>query len=253
VLFDSNLLEDDWGGFTQHGYSVLLTPKNQDMNGENVCPICQVTDVTIRYVKISHVAGAFVIGNGLSDSGGVPLAGERYSVHDVIVNDIDGTLYSGHGTFAQISTLAHPLLQDVEINHVTAFPVRAVFSVGAPDLSEIPGFVFTNSIVAAGTSPVTSTGGGTSNCAHFQLPLKTVSLCFSRSTFSTNAILASPLRPSEWPTGNSFYSIPQIGFVDYNEGNYNLLPSSPAVGAASDGTNLGANVNAVLTAISNVE
>jgi hypothetical protein len=256
VLFDSNLLEDTWGGFTQHGDSILLTPKNQDLRGENVCPICQVTDVTIRYVEISHVAGAFVIGNGHSDSGGIPLAGERYSIHDVIVEDINGTEFNGHGTFAQISTLAEPLLQDVAIAHITAFPERVMFSVGAPDSTQIPGFSFTDSIVAAGTSPVTSTGGGTGNCAHQQLPLKTISQCFAGYNFSNNAILASPLSPAEWPAGNSFYSVAQIGFLSYGNGisgNYNLSPSSPAVGAGTGGTNLGANVGEVLGAINGIQ
>src|SRR5208282_4846775 len=33
VLFDSNVVEDTWGGFTQHGYSVVITPKNQHGDG----------------------------------------------------------------------------------------------------------------------------------------------------------------------------------------------------------------------------
>ena len=42
VLLDSNILENTWGGFSQGGFSVLLTPKNQTLNGVNVCPSCQV-------------------------------------------------------------------------------------------------------------------------------------------------------------------------------------------------------------------
>src|ERR1700691_1079065 len=38
VLFDSNILDDNWGGFSQHGYSILLTPKNHDGDGASVCP-----------------------------------------------------------------------------------------------------------------------------------------------------------------------------------------------------------------------
>jgi hypothetical protein len=76
VLLDSNVLEDTWGGFSQVGYSVLITPKNQGCLGdENVCPLCQVTDVTVRYVTISHVAGAFQIANALERPDGVRLAG----------------------------------------------------------------------------------------------------------------------------------------------------------------------------------
>lgn len=257
VLFDSNVLDNTWGGFTQHGFSVLITPKNQASGDRNVCPICQVTDVTIRYTTISHVGGAFVIGNGLSDAGGAALAGERYSIHDVIVDDIDRSTYNGYGTFAQVSTLTRPLLQDVEINHVTAFPDHTMFSIGAPDTVQVPGFIFTNSIVTAGLAPVATTGnGGKSDCAYYDIPVKTVRLCFSGYKFSSNAILASPYPSSSWPSSNSFYSTTGIDFVNYNNGNggdYHLLPSSPAIGAANDGTNLGANVDAVLSAVSGVQ
>jgi hypothetical protein len=47
VLVDSNVLEDNWGGFTQHGASVLIGPKNPGGDDGAVCPLCQVTDVTI--------------------------------------------------------------------------------------------------------------------------------------------------------------------------------------------------------------
>ena len=49
MLFEGNILENVWGGFTQTGFSVLLTAKNQSLNGTNVCSACQVDDVTIRY------------------------------------------------------------------------------------------------------------------------------------------------------------------------------------------------------------
>ncbi|MFZ0772505.1 MAG: putative Ig domain-containing protein [Candidatus Sulfotelmatobacter sp.] len=257
VLFDSNVLEDSWGGFSQDGFSILLTPKNQSIGDVSVCPMCQVTDVTIRYATISHVAGGFLIGNGRSDSGGLALAGERYSIHDVIVDDIDAQTYAGFGTFALVGSQPQPLLQNVEINHVTAFPQHTMLYVGALNSVLIPGFIFSNNIVTAGTSPMNSTGmDGSSDCAHYDVPVKTVSLCFSGYTFSPNAVLGSPLPPSSWPSGNFFYSTASIGFVNYNNGNggdYHLLPSSPAIGAASDGTDLGANVDAVLSAISGVQ
>ncbi len=257
VLFDSNILEDNWGGFTQHGYSILLTPRNQDSDGVSVCPLCKVTDVTIRYITISHVGAGIIMGNDDTVIGGYPLAGERYSVHDMIVDDLDGTKYMGRGTFAQVGTVAQPLLQDVQINHVTAFPNRTLFNLGAPDTVQIPGFVFENSIVASGESPVSTTGaGGASNCAYRQVPIKVIPVCFVGYTFSYNAILNSPLPSSDWPGGNFFYTPSTIGFVNYNNGNggnYQLLPSSPAIGAANDGTNLGANVDAVLSAVSSVE
>ncbi len=258
VLFDSNVLEDTWGGFSQAGYSVLITPKNQGVGDENVCPVCQVTDVTVRYVTISHVAGAFQIANALEKPNGAALEGQRYSIHDVIADDIDGVKYAGYGIFAQISTIAKPLLQNVKIDHITAFPPHILFMMGGPETVKIPGFIFTNSIVASGENPVWSTGtNGASNCAYYDIPLRTVDLCFSGYTFSSNAILglSSKFSPSSWPLGNFFYSPAVIGFVNFNNGDggdYHLLPASPAKGASIDGTDLGANVDAVFAAISGV-
>lgn len=257
VLVDSNIMEDNWGGFSQNGFSILLTPKNQDANGASVCPLCQVTDVTVRYTTISHVAGGIVFANVVTPAGGVPAAGQRYSVHDVIIDDINSKTYSGHGTFAQVSTATDPLLQDVRINHVTAFPNHAMFNVGAPDTTQIPGFVFSNSIVGAGAAPIWSTGsGGSTNCAYYDVPIKTVPLCFLGYTFSPNAILSSPYPSSKWPTGNMFYDGSTIGFANYNNGDggdYHLLNTSPAKGAGNDGLDLGANVDAVLSAIAGVQ
>ncbi|PYX56558.1 MAG: hypothetical protein DMG76_14410, partial [Acidobacteria bacterium] len=49
VLLDSNIMENSWGGFSQVGFGILLTPKNQG----GACSICQVADVTVRYNFIS--------------------------------------------------------------------------------------------------------------------------------------------------------------------------------------------------------
>jgi hypothetical protein len=47
-----------------------------------------------------------------------------------------------------------------------------------------------------------------------------------------------------------------VQFVDYNGGNggdYHVLPSSPYKGAASDGMDLGANIDGVKQAIAGVD
>ena len=58
VLVENNLMENVWGGFGEAGNAILLTPKNQHTgSGAYVCPLCQVTDVTIRYVRVAHSGG----------------------------------------------------------------------------------------------------------------------------------------------------------------------------------------------------
>ena len=263
VLLDGNLMENTWGGFSQVGFAILITPKNQaGKAGSNLCPICQVTDVTVRKNYISHVAAGLQIANALSDNGGAPLDGQRYSIHDIVIDDIDGVKYNGPGEFAEISVNpGAPLLQNVAINHVTAFPTQFLFIVG--DIVATSGvmknFVFTNSIVNAGAAPVWSTGGGSGNCAYFDKPRITFDACFNSSTFALNAIVgaSSAYPPTDWPVENFFPpSAMNVGFVNYNGGNggnYSLLPSSPYKGKATDGTDLGADMDAVNSAVSGVE
>jgi hypothetical protein len=262
VLFEANILENTWGGFSQAGAAVLLTPKNQAMSGTNVCPVCQVTDVTIRYVTISHVGGAFVLGNGLSSNGGAALAGERYSIHDVTADDINATKYNGYGTFAQVSMgPGAPLLQFVTINHVTAFQPQVMLNLGDNTTVNPPmtNFVYTNNLVNAGTSPTQTTGGGTANCAYNSTPTVSLRTCFQPYTFSNNAIIASPSNypPSRYPAGNYFPATASaVGFVNYNNGiggDYHLKSSSPYKNAGTDGKDLGADMNALDAAIAGVQ
>lgn len=248
VLFEGNILENTWGGFSQTGFAMLLTPKNQMINGINICPLCEVTDITVRYSTISHVAGGFQIANGVAGSAGA-LAGERYSIHDVVVDDIDGAKYKGPSLFAQISSAAGaPLLNNVSIGHVTAFAPNTIFMVGNPaSAPKIPNLIVTNSIFNASPYPVWSTGG-TSNCAAPDVPLTTFKACFSPYLFTGNTMFAPTKNfPStSWPSGNYFpSSAAAVGFVNYNNGNggnYQLTTASPYKARATDGKNIGADI-----------
>ena len=83
-------------------------------------------------------------------------------------------------------------------------------------------------------------------------------MCFSRYTFSSNALIGTTAAfpPSKWPSGNYFTADANaVQFVNYNNangGNYQLLPSSPFKNAASDGTDLGADIGALQAAIAGV-
>jgi hypothetical protein len=260
VLLEGNVMENTWGGFSQVGFAILLTPKNQSGNGTNLCPVCQVTDVTIRYDSISHSGAGLQIANGLSDGGGAAFDGQRYSIHDITFDDMDGAKYGGPSEFAQISVgPGAALLQNVTINHVTAFPSNKLFIIGgqAETGSQMKNFVFTNNIVNAGPYPVWSTGvGRAANCAIHNSPLITFDACFSGYTFAANAIIASPPK-AKWPARNFFpASAAAVRFVNYNGGNggdYHLQPSSPYKGVGTDGKDLGADVDALNSAIAGVE
>jgi len=265
VLVDANLMENDWGGFSQNGFGIVLTPKNQHTPHGDVCPLCQVTDVTIRYVKLSHLGSGMQLATarGNNGSAGPAFLGERWSIHDIVMDDISVD-YDGGGTaFEIINTWPNNPLNTVTINHITAFPDPSSNMMTTGNLDSNPsmyGFIFTNNIVITGRWPIwNAIGGGTGSCAYSDIPLTVLSSCYSSYTFANNALIASPARyPSSlWPSNNYFPSSPAaVGFVDYNNGNggnYELQSSSPYKNQGTDGKDLGADIVSLHTAIAGVE
>lgn len=263
VLFEGNIAENSWGGFSQAGFAVVLTPKNQVTPGGDVCPVCQVTDVTIRNSKFSHMGGGFQIANALDSPGGKvpPLAGARYSIHDVVLDDINDVFYAGQGQLAQISTgTGAPLLSDLSMTHITAFPPHTLFHVGNATSPKMPGFVFSNSIVSTGAYPVWTVGGNGAACAvDHSVPAKVLNSCFSDWTFTSNILIGVPSRfpASTWPSGNVMaLSGNAVGFVNFNNGNggdYHLKAGSSLKLAATDGKDLGADIDAIAAATKGAE
>jgi hypothetical protein len=263
VLVEGNIMDYSWAGFSQSGFAILLTPKNQaGANGSNLCPACQVTDVTIRYNLVRHVNAGFQIANSLSDNGGVQRDGQRYSIHDVVIDDMDAKKYGGGGLFAQLSVDAGaPILQNVTIDHVTAFPSAMMLNIGNMIATNGPmrNFVFTNNILNTGTYPVWSTGGGRGDCAFFDKPLTTFDACFKPYTFAGNVLIGNTAAypAGAWPSKNFLSSTATaVEFTSYDGGiggNYALQASSPFKGKGTDGKDLGADVDAINSAIAGVE
>lgn len=263
VLFEANIVEYTWGGFTQAGYAIALTPKNQaGPDGSNLCPDCLVTDVTMRYSTIGHAAAGIAIANGLSSNGGAASQGQRYSIHDITIDDINGGFYRGGGPLLLVMNgwTSH-ILGNVAINHITGFgdPTHPFLTVGNDTSNpKMSNFVYTNNLVRAGEYPLWSSGG-TTNCAYYGVPITTLNNCFQPYLFRKNAIISLPANypPSKWPTGNFFPADPaDVEFVNFNHGNggdYRLLPSSPYKNAGTDGRDLGADIDIIRSQIADVE
>jgi Putative Ig domain len=265
VLIEANLMENNWGGFSQSGYSILLNPKNQHTpSGACVCPLCQVTDVTVRYVHISHSASGILMATAISghNNGAAALAGARWSIHDVVLDDISRNYVGGGALFLIMNVWPTHPLNTITINHVTGFPDPNghVLELGNILASTAPmyGFVFTNNMVATGRYPVWNTGGTTS-CAVHDVPTISISKCFTTYTFANNALVATPpaFPPSAWPAANLFpQTFIDAEFVNYNNGNggnYALQPSSLYKNKGTDGKDLGADIVGLDAALANVE
>lgn len=266
VLVAGNLMENVWGGFGESGHAILVTPKNQHSeSGDNSCPICEVTDVTIRYTHIFHAGAGMQLATSLSGNGknGAPAeAGTRWSIHDIVMDDISQNYIGDGNLFQVVNNWQENPLNTVTINHITGFPDSAAGIVLLGNAITNPtmyGFVFTNSIVTTGRYPVWNSIRSRASCAISDVPITSLNICFSTYTFGNNALVAAPSQfpPSSWPTGNFFTADPNdVGFVQYddgNGGNYALVQGSPYKNMGTDGKDLGADIVGLNQALAGVE
>jgi len=260
ILLEANLLENTWGGFSQTGYSILITPKNQSGR----CPLCRVNDITIRYDRIRNVAGALQIANALAKEGAAAADGGRYSIHDLFIDGLHERDFKGGGTFL-IFVSERPPVHDIQIDHVTAFVPGALMAILAHEKQS--NFSLTNSVFSVGDKrqPITSAGGGPEACASKNQALggeAVLAACFEPYKFERNLIISGK---GSFPKGNSVVGSPEAAGIRDLKDNISKDPRlchakgpgcskvSPGVGAASDGRDLGADIDGLEAAIAGVE
>ncbi len=261
ALFEGNLLENTWGGFSQTGFAILLTPKSQ----AGQCPICRVNDVTIRYNRIRNVAGVFQFADApASKGGGFAADGGRYSVHDVIADDIHDQDYKGQGHFLMLISWQPPM-HDVQIDHVTAFVTGRLLTVLNPG-AKLKNFSLTNSLFLVGADrPIGSAGGGPESCAGKSQAMggeAVVESCFESPKFENNLIISER---GSFPKQNIVVSsAADAGVRDLKdtvakdprlcgEREAGCSKASRGVKAGNDKRDIGADVDAVEAAVSGVE
>ncbi len=256
VLVEGNVMENSWGGFSQFGFSILLTPKNQ--NGQ--CPLCVLHDVTIRYGTITNVGNGITIGNGKSDSGDLSLGAWNESIHDLVITHVDGKLYVGGGhIFQQGNSNPENPLHNVAISHVTAIgddPTAGMLVLGNALNHPLAGFSWTNNILAAPNSGIITTGGGSANCAYPGFgggPLGKLERCFKDYDFSGNVLIGAT---GAWPKDNQSAanqtSVMFASTIHQALSSFQLQAVSPFRGMGTDGKNPGADVSGVAAAIAGV-
>jgi len=262
VLFEANLLENTWGGFSQTGSAILLTPKNQMAR----CPKCVVLDVTIRYNRVRNVAGIIQIINGQDKNGAPSADGGRYSIHDLRADSIHESDWKGQGAFALVVSNV-PLLHDVTFDHVTAFVPGPLFQIKGKNEEKIPNFVVINSLfMGGGKTPELTAAGRPSDCPgppiHKDGAKAVLKECFIDFKFEKNLIIT---HNGGWPPGNLTVSSPEsAGIRDLRQwvapdprlcrkGVSGCKETSPGLAEASDGKDIGADEDAIDAALAGVE
>jgi hypothetical protein len=261
VLFEANLLENSWGGFSQTGYSILLTSVNQSGR----CPVCRVNDVTIRFNRIRNVAGVLQLATALTKTGDAAADAGRFSIHDIFADDLHDKDYKGGGSFL-ILVSVRPPVHDIQIDHVTAFVTGCLLSV-LNSGAKLQNLTLTNSVFSVGDRrpPVATAGGGPDSCAsrtQAQGSEAVLQACFDPYKFDKNLIITAR---GSFPKENITVSSPEAAGIRDLKGTVSKNPrlchakgpgcpkASPGVAAASDGRDLGADIDAVEAAIAGVE
>jgi hypothetical protein len=221
VVVDGNLMEYNWLN-GQVGYAVQLTPRNQD----GTCNWCTVQQVQFTNNLIRHSAsGINILGTDNNFPSGT-LTG--VTIRNNLFEDLSAATYGGDGRFLTVGAGA----VNVTVDHNTAFQdgTSALYGYGA----SMPGFVFTNNIVPDNAYGIMGDGASPGN--------GTVNMYFPSSTFADSIIAAAPA--ATFPSGNYYpASMSAVGFVNLTGGNYRLSSTSPYHNAATDGTDVGCNID----------
>ncbi|MEN3332501.1 MAG: hypothetical protein V7641_1866 [Blastocatellia bacterium] len=226
VLVDGNIFENCWVD-GQTGVAIQLTPRNQDGSA----PWCTVTDVTFTNNIVRHsAAGVNILGG---DYNFPSQQAQRIKIKNNLFDDIGATRWGNNGRLFQL--INGPA--NVQIDHNTAFQTGNVITAdGAPTT----GFVFTNNLAPHNDYGVMGSGYGIGNSS--------INYYFPASVFARNVLVSGP--SLVYPANNFFPALMAlVGFLDLAGGNYRLIPLSPYCHAATDGTDIGANFDALQAAI----
>jgi len=221
VIVDGNVFEYNWIG-GQAGYAIVFTPRNQDGN----CPWCTVQQVQFTNNLVRHTSsGINMLGTDNNHVSGVLTA---ITVSNNLFEDVSSATWGGAGRFVQIGAGA----VNVTIDHNTVFQdgTSALYGYGAP----MSGFVFTNNIIPDNSWMIMGDGVAPGN--------STIATYFPGAVFRDNIFAGA--NPGIYPANNYFpASMSAVGFVNLAGGNYRLSAGSPYRNAATDGADVGCNID----------
>jgi len=219
ILVDGNVFEHTWPA-AQQGWAIVFTPRTED----STAPWVVVQDVTFSNNVVRGVAMGFDI-SGVDGTDPTPRT-KRIAIRNNLFDDVDGSGYGpGH-------LLVIPAgMTDLIFEHNTSLQNGDIVLVDGPPTS---GFVFRNNLVPHNDYGVSSPRG-TGNA--------TLRQYFPGAVFAGNAVITS-----RWgylyPSSNYFPpSLDAVGFIDRSGGNYRLSSWSPLKNAATDGQDVGVDVD----------
>ena len=229
VFVEGNVFENNWAA-AQAGWAVQFTVRNQDGRA----PWSTIEDVTFRKNIVRHAgSGLNILG---TDDVHRSQSMKRVLMQDNLFDDVNGTTWGGSGRLFQVLDYRVGTT-DVAIDHTTAFQQEdVIFAEGVAHT----GFVYRNNITPRGN--VGGFGGviGTGTAEG----IDTLNTYFPLAEFRRNVTAGG--NASIYPADNFFpLSLDDVGFVNRGAGDYRLDSSSPYHNAATDGSDVGANITAL--------
>jgi len=257
-LFEGNTIYNVWPE-AQPGYVFSIAPKNQPNSGAN--PVGQdltagTFDLVYRYNYGYNVA----YGIGLyssQDTGCTSCQSQganRISIHDNVVDNLNVLpQYTGGGDAQEYTANIGSPLNNISVRHNTITLAKrgfVIFGAGATGLLNT--WDWRDNIMPNGGNGTPGSGGflnigGPGGCQDsLSGALNLLNACVTAYQFNHDVIMGGT--STGWPTGNFFPAPAAVGFTNFNNGNggnYQLLSTSPYHNAASDGTDIGANIGLV--------
>jgi hypothetical protein len=222
VVIDGNVLENVWPS-GQTGYAVVITPRNQD----GTAPWSVVQQVQFTNNVVRHVASVFQL---LGTDDNFPSQQTNHIlVRNNLFEDVSSAKYGGSGFWLLIMGSA-----------LATFDHNTVFNDGdstiMADSAQATGLVITNNIMADNLYGIMGSNASPGN--------GTITAYFPGVQIRDDVFAGAD--PSIFPAGNYYpATMSSVGFVNLAGGNYRLAATSIYRGTATDGLDVGCDINAL--------
>jgi hypothetical protein len=239
IWIEGNIFENNWAD-AQTGIAILFTPRTE----AGSCPWITVQNVTFERNIIRHIGGGFNLSG--RDGNFSNSQSNHFLIKDNLIEDIDGNKWGGDGrTLQVINGVFH-----LTVDHNTIInPLGGTFvNADGPNFPN-ESFVYQNNIASNAKYGLHGSGKG--------IGIPALNFYFPNAVFTRNVLTDGNTSnggiPANYPPENYFPGpMANLDFVDYQTGNYALLPGSPFSDAGTDGKDIGADMDALLTATQGV-
>jgi hypothetical protein len=236
VLVEGNVFENLWVA-DQPGYPIVFTPRNQNGHASWVV----VQRVMFRHNIVRHTAGGV---NILGIDNVAPT--QRTNNISVVDNVFDDLTASAWGTGSRPFQLGDgPDAVTIDHNTIITTDSAIVWLYGGPTTSPTPStnVRITNNMSAHNSYGIDGSG--------YQPGITSITAYLPGGTVLANVLAGGSA--SRYPPGNYFPTVTawQSEFTNYAAGDYHLGSASPFKGGATDGSDLGANIDTVTAETAN--